>query len=112
MRHVTHRRWTGKGEFVEAASVFRAGRRFTAGGAAVQGGRAVGYLKKNTDGTWSLTGWGSGKLGPCQITATWRTPRSYVSSTMVQAECKIDGVWYTGRGAGDGMLWQGKRKKG
>lgn len=110
MKSVTHRHWTGKGEFYEEGVFMHEGRRFSSGGAGVQGGRAVGYLKKSTDGTWSLTGWGSGKLGPCRITSTWRTPRSYISSTMVQAECKIDGVWYTGRGAGDGMLWRGKRK--
>jgi len=115
MRSATTRHWTGKGEFFEEASIAFKGKRFTSGGASVYGGRAAGYLQKPENvygwGTWHLTSWDGKRIGPCRITSTWKTPRSYVSSTMVQAECFIGGKWYTGRGGGDGLLWNGKLKK-
>jgi hypothetical protein len=30
---------------------------------------------------------------------------------MYQIEATIDGVGYTGRGGGDGMIWKGRRKR-
>lgn len=49
-------------------------------------------------------------LGNCFIISRWRTPRSYVSNFMCQIEAYINGIWYTGRGGGSGLLWLGKRK--
>lgn len=111
MKSVTHRHWQRKGEFVEECTIRHEGRCFSARGAEVGGGRATGYLHQADGGAWYLGGFDGRRLGACQITATWRTPRSSLSDIMVQAKCKIDGVWYIGRGAGDGMLWRGKRRK-
>jgi len=55
-----------------------------------------------------LTDWHGTELGTYRITRTWRTPRSYVSSTMHQVYATVDGVTYTGRSAGVGMIFKGK----
>lgn len=49
-------------------------------------------------------------LGRAVIVKRWPTPGSYLSSHMHQIEVTTaDGVKYTGRGAGHGMLWNGRR---
>ena len=57
-----------------------------------------------------LTDWHGAAIGTWRATSTWRTPRSFVSSTMHQIEAKVNGMVYTGRGAGVGMIYRGKRK--
>lgn len=54
---------------------------------------------------------GNGKvIGHAVVTGRWKTPKSYVSSHMFQIEVTTkDGAKYTGRGAGHGMLWNGRR---
>lgn len=57
-----------------------------------------------------LTDWHGAQLGTYRITASWPTPGSYVSDKMHQVEATIDGIVYTGRSAGTGMLYRGRRK--
>lgn len=68
---------------------------------------AIGYL--SADET-SITGWSGAPIGSARIVSMWDTPRSFLSSEMFQIEANIGGVIYTGRSAGSGMLWKGKRK--
>lgn len=82
------------------------GRKFESGGAVITDDFLIGYLGK--DG--QLTDWAGNRMGTYRITSTWRTPRSYVSSTMNQVAVKLsDGRRYTGRSAGEGMVFKGKR---
>ena len=90
------------------------GRTFESGGAMIFPDAIVGYVGKPLDraGRYELTTWHGEKIGTLQVTSTWRTPRSWVSSTMSQAVATVDGVRYTGRTAGEGMVFKGKRVKG
>lgn len=79
---------------------------FVAAGAVVTPDRIVAYPAENG----LLCDWHGNVIGTYRIVATWKTPRSYVSSTMHQIEARVNGVTYTGRGAGVGMSFTGKRK--
>jgi hypothetical protein len=59
-----------------------------------------------------LTDWHGNKIGTIHLASSWATPRSYVSSRMYQAYATVNGVQYTGRTAGEGMVFKGKRVKG
>ena len=74
-------------------------------GAFVSPKHIVAYLGDNG----ALTDWHGKRLGAYWITATWKTPRSWVSSTMHQVLATVDGVQYTGRSTGKGMIFQGRR---
>lgn len=91
------------------------GKTFTSGGAVITPDYAVGYAKFESDMfegvTGDMTDWHGNRLGVARIVSRWQTPRSYVSSHMYQIEACINGVWYTGRCAGSGMIWKGKRCK-
>lgn len=82
------------------------GRKFTNGGAVVTPDFIIAYPGK--DGV--LKDWHGNVLGTWRAVATWNTPRSYVSSTMSQIEARVGGLIYTGRGAGEGMVFKGRRK--
>ena len=82
------------------------GQTFESGGAAYDGSRIVAYLGESG----VLTNWRGDAIGRYVITSTWQTPRSYVSTTMSQVSACVEGVWYTGRSAGVGMAYVGKRK--
>ena len=93
-------------EYVEQdCTVKHKGREFTSGGAVVTPDWIIAYLGK--DG--ALNDWHGAKLGTYRIASTWRTPRSSMSSTMSQVYATVDGVTYTGRSAGIGMIFQGRR---
>jgi hypothetical protein len=68
----------------------------------------IAYLGK--DGV--LTDWHGSPLGTYRVTATWRTPRSYVSSTMSQVVARVGAATYKGRSAGVGMSFRGKLSGG
>lgn len=100
--------------YVESGCVFEhKGRQFELGGAIITDEWIVGYVGKFDPATQSrsLTDWHGKILGACRIVATWKTPRSYISSTMHQIEATVNGVRYTGRSAGTGMIYRGKRAK-
>lgn len=51
----------------------------------------------------SVTTWKGDVLGRAVEVSRWRTPRSYVSSTMSQYRATVGGRTYTGRSGGTGM---------
>lgn len=82
------------------------GKTFSANGAYVDKDFIVAYPKAN-----GILGDCKGQaIGTWRAVSTWRTPRSWVSSTMSQIEATVNGIRYTGRGAGENMLYKGKRK--
>jgi hypothetical protein len=83
------------------------GQKFTNNGAFVSQKHIVAYLGK--DG--QLQDWHGKRLGQYWITSTWKTPRSYVSNTMNQVLAVCDGIEYTGRSAGIGMIFKGRVRK-
>lgn len=92
----------------QGTSITYQGKKYTAGGAVVTSKVLIAYLDKGG----VLTNWKGAKLGTYRIVSSWRTPRSYVSDRMYQVEATVEGVTYTGRSAGVGMLFKGKRKAG
>ena len=95
--------------YIERNCTFRG---YESGGAVVTPEYAVAYIGKGKgkDGAFILTNWhGTLMTRNVKITASWKTPRSYVSDRMYQVEATIDGVRYTGRTPGTGMSWRGKR---
>jgi hypothetical protein len=98
--------------YIEADCTFtHDGHSFTSGGAIVLDDFAIGYLD-DTGAGYVLKDWhGTKTLGNAWVVASWSTPRSAYSHRMLQVEALIDGHKYTGRCAGVGMVWRGKRKK-
>jgi hypothetical protein len=93
--------------YVEKDCIFTfEGKEFESGGAVITPDYIVAYPVD--DG--KLADWHGNIIGAFRIVSKWRTPRSYVSSHMRQIEALVDGVYYTGRGTGKGMLYKGKRK--
>lgn len=52
---------------------------------------------------YPVTVWTGDRIGTAYESARWKTPGSYVSSTMHQYRATIGGRQYTGRGPGVGM---------
>ena len=93
--------------FVETDCTFDfQGRSFESGGAFCDGARIVAYPGK--DGI--LNDWHGRPIGRWRATSTWRTPSSFVSPTMSSIVATVDGTVYVGRGAGEGMIFRGRRK--
>jgi len=99
--------------FIEADCTFtHEGRTYEAGGSVVTADYAVAYVTVTNERLGcvvEITDWHGRMLGHGVITAVWHTPRSYTSSRMMQIRAVIDGVAYTGRSAGNGMIWRGRR---
>lgn len=89
------------------------GRSFSAGGAMVTAELAMGYPSfPNGEYNGAMGEMKDGRgnvIGSCKITSRWKTPQSHISTHQFQIEAAINGVRYTGRGGGSGMLWRGKR---
>lgn len=100
-------------EYIERkCTISHEGREFSAGGAIVTPDHLVAYVGKkltNVVGQRELTDWHGDILGTCYISSTWATPRACVSSTMCQVYATVDGVTYTGRCAGEGMVFRGRK---
>lgn len=95
--------------FIEQdCTITHEGQSFTAGGAVITDDRIIAYLGKNG----VLTDWHGNAIGKYQITSTWKTPHSYLSSTMNAVHAKVDGKLFKGRSAGEGMSFTGKLAKG
>ena len=93
----------------EHCTIEHQGRRYTAGGAVVTADRIVAYVgERQPDGRHKLTDWHGNVIGSCRITATWRTPRSFASTTMSQVYATVAGRRYTGRSAGPGTIFRGR----
>ena len=104
-------------EYLEKDCIFtHEGKSFKSGGAFVSPGYAIGYPKFDQDQAGAvgvMNDWHGNKLGTARIVSCWETtPRRYISPRMYQIEATIDGVTYTGRGGGSGMIWRGKAKRG
>lgn len=67
----------------------------------------TGYLSADRK---TIIDWAGHFLGEARVKSQWKTPESFASAEMYQIEALIDGVFYTGRGSGESMLWKGKRK--
>lgn len=80
-------------------------RKFEAGGAVVTPDGIVAYPGKDS----VLNDWHGRQIGTYRVLSTWKTPRSFYSSTMSSIEAFVDGVRYVGRGAGVGIIFRGKR---
>ncbi len=95
------------------------GVKFCSGGAVVTETHIVGYIGKligdgmgcDRYGSTSrryLTDWHGNNIGTCAFSSTWRI-NSYMSNVMHQVYAVVNGVTYTGRSMGEGMLFRGKR---
>lgn len=101
------------GADVEVGIVTFQGRDFAALGSVVDlsHGEVCGYVKRcPVRGRYVLTTW----AGECMYielrpTATWRTPRSFVSTTMTSFKTVINGHRWTGRCGGEGMFLRLKK---
>ena len=105
---------TNKQVYVEKDCTFEfEGGKFESGGAVVTPDYCIGYIgdRREAGGPRELLDWHGNVLGTCSITSTWKTPHSYVSSRMHQVYATVNGVTYTGRSAGAGMVFKGKRAK-
>ena len=61
-------------------------------------------------GTGGVLGdWHGNRIGSWEQVASWPV-HSWMGSRMFQIEALVDGVLYTGRGFGVGMIYRGKRK--
>lgn len=93
-------------EYVEKDCVItHEGREFEAGGAVVTTDYIIAYPSK--DGR--LCDWHGKVIGTWRTVSRWRV-NSWYGSHMEQIEAVVDGVRYTGRGFGEGMIYKGKRK--
>ena len=109
--------------YIETECVFEfEGRAFESGGSIVTEAFAIGYVdgledakigglrSANWRGAAVIKNWhGDQIIGRIIGAQSWRTPQSYVSGHMWQITAIINGLEYTGRSAGDGMLWRGRR---
>jgi len=82
------------------------GRSFESSGVMVTPETIVAYLGNDN----RLTDWHGRTLGTYREVAKWRI-NSWLSTHMYQVEATVDGVTYTGRSHGKGMLFRGKAKK-
>lgn len=89
------------------------GKKFEACGAAVTDDHIVAYVGGpifawDHSGLLNLTDWHGTRLGSCRMDKGW-----LVKGTRIhQITARVQGVVYTGRGQGEGMVFVGKRRKG
>ena len=94
--------------FVESDCTFTFdGRSFESGGAIVTPNAIVAYPGANGQ----LKDWHGNVIGTWRAVSKWRIDSHY-SSHMYQIEAIVNGIAYTGRGMGEGIIYRGKVKKG
>ena len=81
------------------------GKRFESRGAYVSDQHIVAY--PGPDGR--LNDWHGLELGTWRATSSWPV-NSHYGHRMYQIEATVNGVTYTGRGFGQGMIYRGRRK--
>jgi len=92
--------------YIEKNCVFtHEGKDFESGGAFVSPSHIIAYPYKNG----ILRDWHGEDLGAWKSVASWPV-RSWYGSHMHQIEATVNGIVYTGRGFGEGMIYKGKRK--
>ena|SRR5947208_1900095 len=90
---------------IEVGIVTHDGREYSALGSVVTAEHVIAYKKGA-----QVTTWAGEVIGTCRVVSTWSTPHSYISSEMHQLEAVVNGVRYTGRCSGDGMIARLRRK--
>ena len=97
--------------FVETdCTIHHEGMAFTSGRAFVSEHYIIGYC---SDDMKRLQTWHGADLGPVKVVSSWRLPLScWLSDRMYQVEATVNGVVYTGRTTGGGMIARLKRKAG
>lgn len=70
------------------------------------------YISDNANRRWRITTWTGDVVGLAECVSTWRTPHSFVSSTMSAYRVTMAGKVYHGRGACEGMAINLRRAKG
>ncbi len=106
MRSIKRGQLVAGRRYAELGIVELAGKEYAACGAYVDDRVLVAYLGDDD----VLTTWDGEPLGGYVLTASWPTPRSYVSSHRHQVVATLhDGRTYTGRSAGRGMLVRARR---
>ena len=63
----------------------------------------IGAKESNSRLAYPVQVWTGLQIGNAYETSSWRTPRSYVSSTMHSYRARIGDVEYVGRGGGIGL---------
>ncbi len=81
------------------------GKTFEAGGAIVAPDFCIAYIGPNG----ALNDWHGRKIGTIRVRSSWRVS-SWMGTHMHQIEATVDGVTYTGRSFGEGMIYRGRRK--
>jgi hypothetical protein len=84
------------------------GRKYEANGAMVTDKWIIAYMSNDMSG---ITDWHGETLGTAKIKTSWATPTSYMSDRCYQVEATVNGVTYTGRTCGAGMIYKGKVKR-
>lgn len=93
--------------YIEKDCIFtHEGKTFSSGGAYVAPNYLIAYPAK--DG--ALHNWHGKILGSWRAVSSWLV-RSYYGPRMYQIEATVNGITYTGRGFGEGMLFRGRAKK-
>ena len=95
-------------------TIQRDGQSFEATGAVVTDNYAIAYIETGENFKdmrfagiiIDLTDWHGNLIGHGTVRSHWR---NQYGSYMYQVEGRINGVRYTGRTAGHGMIWRGKR---
>lgn len=76
--------------------------------------RLIAYVGKQENRAGSLipihtlTDWHGHAIGTIRLTSSWRI-NSYLTDRMYQGYATVNGVTYTGRTCGRGMVYHGKR---
>ncbi len=90
------------GALVEIGTIMHEGKEFSAQGSVIDpaSGVIIGYPKGN-----QLTSWNGNIIEglSLQVVSTWKTPRSWQSSTRHAYRASYQGKGYHGTGFGDGM---------
>jgi len=84
------------------------GRKYEANGAVVRPQWIIAYMATDMSG---ITDWHGNRLGDATIKTSWATPTSYISERCYQVEATVNGITYTGRTGGGGMIYKGKVKR-
>jgi hypothetical protein len=81
------------------------GRKYEANGAMITDRWIIAYMSNDMG---SVTDWHGETLGHAKVKTSWATP---TNDRCYQVECNVNGITYTGRTGGGGMIYKGKVKR-
>jgi hypothetical protein len=94
--------------YIEKDCIFsHNGQNFESGGAIVTDDFIIGYISSDMK---KITDWHGNTLGNARVVSSWKV-FSFMSDKQYQIEVNINGIIYTGRSMGAGMIYKGKVKK-